>query len=86
MPIPYIEGRSNSGALDEDDDDDAAAAAALEDQRSRTLWTQAHNHDMIRGNPRGRNRAAEVLEANEKTWGAIHGGGGGAKQKSVVDP
>ena len=63
---------------DDEDDDEAReeaaeAAAAMEDQMSRTLWTQAHNHDMMRGNPRGRRRAVEVMEANEKIWSAIPG-------------
>jgi hypothetical protein len=66
LPIPYVEGRSEKETLGDE-------GLALEDQHSRTLWTQAHNHDMIRGNPRGRHRAVEVLAAHETTWGAIHG-------------
>lgn len=67
--MPYVEGRSDPRAGTHHADD----AATLEEQRTSTLWTQAHNHNMIRGNPRGRRRATEVCEANERAWSVIPG-------------
>lgn len=77
LPLPYVRGRSDEGRSDivyegrSDIMDDEVVS--LEDQRCRTLWTQAHNHDMIRGNPKSRNRAVEVLEARRRGRGRVKG-------------